>query len=224
MFCMRCGAKLPNEAKFCFSCGAPVNSTKRTTQPINRVQLKCKSCNGVMDIDEDRPILKCSFCGSKEIILEGDKVAIQRIKSKAYKDVELGKQQTFKEVELGKKELEIKGDNNKFKRILICFLIILVGAIITYWSLQNVSLGGTLVGIITIVAGIITLRHSSGDKSKKEDYLTHSSKSGHATWEDIEMAKIRSEEKQDRNVWIFLAMLFGLMYIGIPILSKLLGY
>lgn len=90
MFCMRCGTKLPDGAKFCFSCGASANGTRTPTQSINSVQLRCKSCNGVMDVDEDRPILMCPFCGSKEIILEGDKVTIQRIKSKAYRDVELG--------------------------------------------------------------------------------------------------------------------------------------
>ena len=133
------------------------------------------------------------------------------------------KQQTFKEVELGKKELEIRRDSNRFKRILVCFLIILIGAIITYWSLCNGSFGGTLAGVITIIAGIIALRHSNGNKSKKEDYIPYSSKTGHATWEDIEIAKIHAKEKADKSVWIFLVFLFGLMYVGIPILSKLLG-
>ena len=44
-----------------------------------------------MNMDKDRLILYCAFCGSRELIIESDNVTIQRIKSKTYKDIELEK-------------------------------------------------------------------------------------------------------------------------------------
>lgn len=221
MFCIHCGTELPDGAKFCFSCGASINGAKTATQFINRVQLKCKSCNGVMDIDENRPILMCPFCGSKEIILEGDKVTIQRIKSKAYRDVEFEKQQTYREVELGKRELELKDSSNKFKRVLISFLIMLVGAVIVYWSLWNVSLGGLLIGIIVIIAGVVSLRHSNGNKDSEDRHSRASrQKTGHATREDVEMAKVQAKEKDDKRTIIF-ALIMWLICMGILLLMWL---
>lgn len=199
MFCMHCGAELPDEAKFCFSCGASIDGAKATTRSINRVQLRCKNCNGEMDVDEDRPILMCPFCGSQEIVLEGDKVTIQRIKSKAYKEVELGKQQTYRDVELGKKELELKGDNNIFKRILISFAIILVGAIIGYFSLRNASLGGLLVGVVMIVAGVISLQNTIGKKGQKRSGSVKSSAlKTRTTQADVEIARIEADERKHK--------------------------
>lgn len=223
MFCMHCGTELPEGAKFCFSCGASINGVKTATESINRVQLKCKSCNGVMDIDEDRPILMCPFCGSKEIILEGDKVTVQRIKSKAYKEVEFGKQQTYREVELGKRELELKGDNSKFKRILISFAIILIGAIVTHWSLWNVSPGGLLAGIITIIAGIISLINSGNKKSQKSNNPVKSSgQRTRTTQADVEIAKVKAEERQ--NKWLIIALIIMfLLSMGMLYLSPLLS-
>lgn len=209
MFCVFCGTKLPDGAKYCFSCGAPANRPKTAKHSVNTVQLKCKSCNGVMDVDEDRPILMCPFCGSKEIILEGDKVTIQRIKSKAYRDVELGKQQTFKEVELGKKELEIKGNNSRFIKILLSFLIILIGAVLVYWSFCNVNPTGLLVGIIIIFAGKHCVKVFGGDKNEEE--------LGHATPEDIVMAQIRAEEKMDKAALIIAAIILGSLIL-IPLI------
>lgn len=55
------------------------------------ISLKCKECGGVLEVDADREVLSCPYCGSKELFLESDEVKIERIRSKAYTDVELKK-------------------------------------------------------------------------------------------------------------------------------------
>lgn len=106
----------------------------------------------------------CANCGSKELIVESDKVIAQRIKSSAYKEVEFEKQKTYREVELGKKELEIKGDKGRFIQRLIGFGIVITGIVITYYSIWYVSLIGLLFGIVVIIGGISSLKHMKRKK------------------------------------------------------------
>ena len=65
----------------------------------NTVKLTCSDCGGTMDIDADKNVILCPFCGSKKIILESDDVKIAK--------VELEKRKIDKDIEL------IKRDNEK---------------------------------------------------------------------------------------------------------------
>lgn len=56
--------------------------------------LKCSQCNGDMTFDSNRKVFICKYCGNVESVDESDDVQIQRIKSQAYKDVEMARQQT----------------------------------------------------------------------------------------------------------------------------------
>lgn len=53
--------------------------------------MRCQVCGGHLDVNEGQEILFCPYCGSKELVLESDEVKIERIKAKAYTDVELEK-------------------------------------------------------------------------------------------------------------------------------------
>lgn len=202
MFCDKCGSLLPDRAKFCPECGMPVDQTRPRTdrREIRTVQFRCKSCGNVMEIDPDSPILRCSACGSNELILEGDDVTVERIKSNAYKDVELGRQQVYKEVELGKRELEIKETRSRFIWHIVSYIIIIAGAICSYWGFNNVNPVGLLVGVIVLIAGIVSTGFSK--KAVKEERRrqpeTVSRNEHHATKEDIELAKVRAEERTDK--------------------------
>lgn len=59
-----------------------------------------------MDIEEGRDVLFCPYCGSKELIPESDTVKIERIRTGAYRDVELGKQDVAKEMQMNEYEYE----------------------------------------------------------------------------------------------------------------------
>lgn len=164
MLCVKCGAELSHDVKYCSNCGVAVHDSKSLAKTAKRIQIKCNSCNGVMDIDKDRPILLCPYCGSKELIVESDKVTAQRIKSSAFKEVEFEKQKTYREVELGKRELEIKGDKSRFIQRLIGFGIVIAGIVITYYSIWYVSLIGLLLGIVVIIGGVSSLKHMKRKK------------------------------------------------------------
>ena len=47
------------------------------------ISLRCKDCLGTMDVDEDREVFSCPYCGSKKILPLSDKVKITKIKSQA---------------------------------------------------------------------------------------------------------------------------------------------
>ena len=102
MFCSQCGAQLNQDAKFCSNCGKAVN--EETSNMVKSKQLRCQNCDGIMNVEEDKTVLLCPYCGSKELLIENDSVKIAKIKSQAQKDIEIEKQQTHKVVELGKQQ------------------------------------------------------------------------------------------------------------------------
>lgn len=70
----------------------------------NTVKLTCSDCGGTMDIDADKKVLLCPFCGSKKIILESDEVKIAKIQADA--DVEKAKIQ--RDIQMADREEEQK--------------------------------------------------------------------------------------------------------------------
>ena len=107
MFCMKCGQNLPDDAVFCSKCGNKVGHGA-TSSNDRIIHLKCSSCGGSMSVDADRPVLTCPYCGASDLINESDNVTIQRIQSKAYRDVQLGEQRSHKEVEIAKTTTELE--------------------------------------------------------------------------------------------------------------------
>lgn len=77
MFCSKCGNELSDGDAFCSKCGAKVGTNSQST-----IHLVCQHCGSVMDYDDERQIVACPYCGSKELIEESDDVKIERIKSK----------------------------------------------------------------------------------------------------------------------------------------------
>ena len=97
---------------------------------MNTKILKCKSCNGTMEMDEERPILFCPYCGSKELVEESDEVIKARIDANT--KVKINEQKLKHKEEI--KKLEIKNSQNDQKMLFI------------------LTIGGfLLVGIITVM-------------------------------------------------------------------------
>ncbi|MBR1483145.1 MAG: hypothetical protein IJ598_09300 [Ruminococcus sp.] len=44
------------------------------------IHLQCESCGGELTIDAQQKLLVCPFCGSKELILDSDAVAVEKIR------------------------------------------------------------------------------------------------------------------------------------------------
>jgi DNA-directed RNA polymerase subunit RPC12/RpoP len=74
MFCPKCGAQLPDDAGFCFKCGAKVSLVSgqpAATQPSEQViapsgatTLKCPSCGAPITPKFGEMIITCDYCGS----------------------------------------------------------------------------------------------------------------------------------------------------------------
>lgn len=134
MKCTKCGNEIDGNSKFCPECGTKIE----VSQEKKTIQLRCRSCNGVMTADEETPVLTCKFCGSKELMQESDDVKIQRIKSKTYKEVELEKMKHEERKEMRQEEKEKnqaqEKELKKFKKsklskiVLVLFFISLLVA------------------------------------------------------------------------------------------------
>lgn len=87
----------------------------------NTVKLTCSDCGGTMDIDADKKVLLCPFCGSKKIILESDEVKIAKIQADA--DVEKAKIQ--RDIQMADREEEQQSYKVVYA-IIIVWVIVLI--------------------------------------------------------------------------------------------------
>lgn len=46
----------------------------------NTIHLQCKSCGGNLDIDRNQSLIFCPFCGSRELLIDSDAVAVEIIR------------------------------------------------------------------------------------------------------------------------------------------------
>ena len=122
MYCPECGNEVTQGAKFCSNCGRALAANESSVS--GTIQMRCKSCNGIMHAKEGENLLYCPFCGAEEMIVDSEDVAIEKIRYKAYADVEKHRQETTKQVELERmkheREMEeheeIKESSRQFKK------------------------------------------------------------------------------------------------------------
>lgn len=96
------------------------------------VQLRCKDCGGIMNVEENKTVLSCPYCGSKEFISESDEVKIEKIKNDTYKEIELQKlkyeEQRERRLEDQEKQkerlLEDQREAKEFLHSALCWFII----------------------------------------------------------------------------------------------------
>ena len=83
------------------------------------VNARCNNCGSELTYDSDKAMLFCPYCGSKQIIIDGDEVKTAKAKYDAYRDVELAREETEREknrqeYEREKRIIE-KGDNARIE-------------------------------------------------------------------------------------------------------------
>lgn len=160
MFCSKCGVKLLDGSRFCSRCGVRV-------QLLNTVHLTCQKCGGTLAVDEEKTVLLCPYCGSKELIIEDGRVTAQRIKSETYKEVELRRQ----EIESKKIEREIEKERKKeekekvetFKKgklskvilvfSILCAIMSVGGNGIEYWPCKIIAMAQSLLFLTSWLIG-----------------------------------------------------------------------
>lgn len=86
------------------------------------VELKCNNCGAILNYDEDREILFCPYCGSKNLIVFSDNVKIEKIKS----DKELEELRIKQEHEFKKKRY----DERVYLGYLIFFIVLCIAWLI----------------------------------------------------------------------------------------------
>lgn len=142
MYCRHCGAKTDDGAKFCPNCGAPSDGQGN----VRTIRLKCEACEGTLEVDEGKTVLSCPYCGAKSMIPDSDNVAVAKVKSKAYKEVEFEKMRYKEKKEKERREEEEvarfkKSKLNKFV-FVFCVICILI-------SNNAFSHGNRMAGIIS---------------------------------------------------------------------------
>lgn len=177
MYCVKCGAALPDGANFCPGCGKRIKRIAPNYGEIKTVQFRCKGCGHVMEIDPDSPVLRCSVCGSNELIQEDTDVTIERIRSRVrreenqtYRDVQTGWQRVReKEIDAQNKEATYQRNKKEIRsyRVLFIFTILLI---FFYGILLCIALALKLIAPAAIsIVGIVfcLLSILSGYKSIK---------------------------------------------------------
>lgn len=136
--------------KFCSKCGQKVADDNPKT-----IQMKCRDCGGIMTSEEENTILCCPYCGSKELIPESDDVKIERIKSEAYREIELEKikymsekekRESDREQEKEREQERKRFSKSKFSKFLLILALICLFSMFSAFSSRSI-----LSGIIALI-------------------------------------------------------------------------
>jgi len=106
------------------------------------VSMRCKECGGILEGSGNE--LVCPYCGSKELVLDSDAVAVEKIRNETYREFQnkkIEKEEKKEEKESAKSFLK-----SKLGKILIAaFVICLIASISSFRS------GHILAGLLAIV-------------------------------------------------------------------------
>ena len=145
MYCKKCGTNIADGSQFCPACGE-----KQVVETVDShlLHLICRRCGANMKLNEDGKEMICPYCGSKVLRVDSDAVAAEKVKSSAYRDVEMAKLQheIEKEENAVSKEAKEKYSKGKLAKWSIVFVFIcLIAAVSSFKG------GHALAGIIAIV-------------------------------------------------------------------------
>ena len=86
-------------------------------------KLKCKNCNGTLEITDDKEISFCPYCGTKFLHSESDKVKIAKQKNEAHAKIEMHKQDVSKDIEIAKLNHEFKKRHEETKDTILSLIV-----------------------------------------------------------------------------------------------------
>ncbi len=101
------------------------------------ISLKCEGCLGTMEVDENREIISCPYCGSKKMIPMSDSVRIEKIRSeksaKTINAISNGITSVMdKSMEIQERNMEL---TKKYLPMYFAIIILMIGLIIFMLSL-----------------------------------------------------------------------------------------
>lgn len=101
----------------------------------NTIHLQCKSCGGNLDIDRNQSLIFCPFCGSRELLIDSDAVAVEKIRQQTeFKKWE--REDLQQQREENEKYKNSKAGNVALVFAIICGLIF-VGSVTIIRSVPN---------------------------------------------------------------------------------------
>ena len=155
MYCRYCGTQNVEGSSYCIKCGKRL-FTKSGSEII---RLRCTNCEGIMDIDAEKQIISCPYCGSKSLILESDDVKIEKIRAKTEeykqdKQNELSRQQLEYLKEQDKRR-SIEDSAREFRRSKLCKFLIGFAVFIGLCAAGAFSTDDSLSGLVGSIQVII---------------------------------------------------------------------
>lgn len=139
-YCKSCGSNVPDGMDTCPKCGASVSGESGA----KRITLRCKECNGTMKVNEKSNTMTCMYCGSSELILDSDAVAVEKIRTDAEKEIELKKLQH-------EEKMENKKDANEYKKTKLFKWSVAVAVIFMIYAAATFASGSVLAGIVGLI-------------------------------------------------------------------------
>lgn len=114
---------------------------------MKTIQLKCKNCNGLMEVDEEKQEAVCPYCGNREKLVDSDTVAVEKIKSKTYKEMELAKMENENRKQADAAEKEEQKNYRKSKLSIVTLVFTFISLFMVFSAFEEHH----------IVSGIIAL-------------------------------------------------------------------
>ena len=116
------------------------------------MNMKCKNCNATMEIDPSKQEAVCPYCGAKELICDSDAVAVEKIKSSTFKEMEYAHMENQRrQQDHIEKEKERKAYiNGAFSKFTIAFIFACLIAVFVSFSDKYI-----LSGIIAITQTVL---------------------------------------------------------------------
>lgn len=114
---------------------------------MKTIQLKCKNCNAIMEVDEEKEEAVCPYCGAREKLIDSDTVAVEKIKSKTYKEMELAKMENENRKQADAAEKEEQKNYRKSKLSIVTLVFTFISLFMVFSAFESHH----------IVSGIIAL-------------------------------------------------------------------
>lgn len=136
--------KLPDGSKFCPKCG---QSFQNGAAP-GRMDLKCKYCNGSMEIHEDTQEAVCPYCGNRERLIDSDAVAVEKIKSNTKKEMEFARMENENQKEARREEKEEQKNYRKSKLGIVTLVFTFISLFLMFAAFGSHHI---LSGIVALI-------------------------------------------------------------------------
>ena len=165
--CQKCGTDIPDNVKFCPECGANASGSSTSGSVI----MRCKQCNGTLNMEREGDILSCPYCGSKELLLDSDSVAVEKIKQQT--EFRKWEREDLKEEKIKKEQQERKYKFGAFGVIsIICAVFFGIMALTRF--INVVDAWGVFAGIVALIgflAFVTSVMYRRGIIKTDKSYL-----------------------------------------------------